>query len=80
LADSHEFERGSDDGEIWVRVAFESLDAKDRLVLSLFCIDQLRHVEITEILDVPEGTVWSRLYHAKKCLERKITLLQKGES
>ena len=80
LADSHEFDRGSDDRQIWVRVAFESLDAKDRLILTLFCIDQLRHVEITEILGVPEGTVWSRLHHAKKRLEEKISLLQKGES
>lgn len=52
-------------------MAFESLDAKDRLILTLFCIDQLRHVEIAEILGVPGGTVWSRLHHAKKRLEQK---------
>lgn len=80
LAESREFDSGSDDREVCVRVAFDSLDAKDRLILTLFCIDQLRHVEIGEILGVPEGTVWSRLHHAKKRLGRKITLLQKGES
>ena len=80
LAESREFDSGLDDRQVCVRMAFESLDAKDRLILTLFCIDQLRHVEIAEILGVPEGTVWSRLHHAKKRLERKITLLQKGES
>jgi RNA polymerase sigma-70 factor (ECF subfamily) len=77
LADSHEFDRGSDDRHSLIRVAFESLDAKDRLILALFCIDQIRCVEI---LGVPEGTVWSRLHHAKKRLQQKVTLRQKGES
>ena len=80
LAESREFDSGLDDRQVCVRMAFESLDAKDRLILTLFCIDQLRHVEIAEILGVPEGTVWSRLHHAKKRLEEKISLLQKGES
>ncbi|MCP4779107.1 MAG: hypothetical protein GY880_33240, partial [Planctomycetaceae bacterium] len=66
--------------QVCVRMAFDSLDAKDRLILTLFCIDQLRHVEIAEILGVPEGTVWSRLHHAKKRLEQKVKLSQKGES
>lgn len=80
LAESREFDSGLDDRQVCVRMAFESLDAKDRLILTLFCIDQLRHVEIAEILGVPEGTVWSRLHHAKKRLEEKVKLSQKGES
>ncbi len=43
------FDSGLDDRQACVRMAFESLDAKDRLILTLFCIDQLRHVEIAEI-------------------------------
>ena len=80
LAESREFDSGLDDRQVCVRMAFDSLDAKDRLILTLFCIDQLRHVEIAEILGVPEGTVWSRLHHAKKRLEQKVKLSQKGES
>ncbi len=49
------FDRGSDDRPLWVRVAFESLDAKDRLVLTLFCIDQLRHVEMPRFWVYPRG-------------------------
>lgn len=80
LADKGELDRGAADVCGWLRIAFDSLEPRDRLILTLFCIDELRHVEIAEILDVPEGTVWSRLHHAKKRLGRKITLLQKSES
>jgi RNA polymerase sigma-70 factor (ECF subfamily) len=80
LTASGDLDRSADDLQELVRMAFESLDPRDRLILTLFCIEQLRHVEIAGILGVPEGTVWSRLHHAKKRLERRIEILQKGES
>ena len=80
LTASGELDRSADDLHGLVRMAFESLEPRDRLILTLFCIEQLRHAEIAGILGVPEGTVWSRLHHAKKRLERKIEILQKGES
>lgn len=80
LTASGELDRSADDLHGMVRMAFESLEPRDRLILTLFCIEQLRHAEISGILGVPEGTVWSRLHHAKKRLHQKITLLQKGES
>ena len=49
LAERQEFDGGSDHLQVYVRVAFESLSAKDRLILTLFCIDQLRHIEIAEM-------------------------------
>ena len=52
--------------------AMEVISPAHRLVLTLFCIDGLTHREIAEILDCPEGTVWSRLYHAKKALQEKL--------
>jgi RNA polymerase sigma-70 factor (ECF subfamily) len=48
--------------------ALGSLSFEHRLVLSLFAIAGLTHAEIAEILCVPEGTVWSRLHHAKRKL------------
>ena len=42
-----------------------------RLVLTLFTLDGLSHREIAEILECPEGTVWSRLHHAKAALQRR---------
>jgi len=48
--------------------AIASLSFEHRLVLSLFAVAGLTHAEIAEALGVPEGTVWSRLHHAKRKL------------
>ena len=60
-----------------VNVAMSHLEPRHRLILTLFCIDGLRHIEIAGILDVPEGTVWSRLHTAKKKLAQKLRSLEK---
>jgi RNA polymerase sigma-70 factor (ECF subfamily) len=41
-----------------------------REVLTLHFLDDLSVQEIAEIISVPEGTVKSRLYHAKRALKR----------
>jgi RNA polymerase sigma-70 factor (ECF subfamily) len=51
-----------------LRVAMEGLSVEQRAVLSLFAVDGLGHTEIAEILEVPVGTVWSRLHGARKRL------------
>jgi RNA polymerase sigma-70 factor (ECF subfamily) len=61
-------------GEVLAR-AMASLSADHRLVLSLFAVEQLSHREIADLLDIPEGTVWSRLHVARKKL---ISQLSKG--
>lgn len=48
--------------------ALSALSFEHRLVLSLFAVAGLTHAEIAETLGVPEGTVWSRLHHAKRKL------------
>jgi RNA polymerase sigma-70 factor (ECF subfamily) len=48
--------------------ALSRLSADHRVVISLFAIEGLSHKEIAAILGVPEGTVWSRLHHARKNL------------
>ena len=48
--------------------ALSRLSADQRVVISLFAIEGLSHKEIATILGVPEGTVWSRLHHARKNL------------
>jgi len=48
--------------------AMTTLSSEHRVVLSLFAIAGLTHAEIAETLGVPEGTVWSRLHHAKRKL------------
>ena len=51
-----------------VLAALARLPEEHRLVLSLFAVDGLDHAQITEIVGVPPGTVWSRLHVARKRL------------
>ncbi len=48
--------------------ALSRLSADHRIVISLFAVEGLSHKEIAATLGVPEGTVWSRLHHARKNL------------
>jgi len=48
--------------------ALSRLSADHRVVISLFAVEGLSHKQIAAILGVPEGTVWSRLHHARKNL------------
>ncbi len=49
--------------------AMTALSEDQRAVLSLFAVEGLKHAEIAEALGIPEGTVWSRLHHARKRLQ-----------
>jgi len=51
-----------------VRAALQDLHPAHRMVLVLFCLGDLSHAEIAELLGCPEGTAWSRLHHARKAL------------
>lgn len=51
-----------------VSIALQKLSFDHRVVLALFGVAGLTHAEIADALEVPEGTVWSRLHHAKKQL------------
>jgi len=48
--------------------AMGRLSAEHRTVLTLFALEGLSHREIAEVLDLKEGTVWSRLHLARKRL------------
>ena len=50
--------------------AMGMLSAEHRTVLTLFALEGLSHREIAEVLDIKEGTVWSRLHLARKRLAR----------
>ncbi len=53
-----------------LKEAVRSLPGKDRAVLSLKYEDGFDIEEIGSILDIPPGTVKSRLYHARKRLKK----------
>lgn len=52
--------------------ALNSLPRKYREVLSLYYLRAFKGREIAAILGIPEGTVNSRLHHAKKLLKRRL--------
>jgi RNA polymerase sigma-70 factor (ECF subfamily) len=52
--------------------ALASLDEKHREVFLMKEVEGLSHAEIAKILDVPEGTVWSRLSYARLKLQEKL--------
>jgi len=59
-----------------VRHALDQLGGEHRDILILKEIQGFRYAEIAEILQIPEGTVASRLYHARRAL--KDTLIALG--
>lgn len=46
----------------------DALSVEHRTVLALSAVEGLRAAEISTILEIPEGTVWSRLSQARKTL------------
>lgn len=49
------------------------LPAQDRELITLRHLDGLSYQELAERLEVPQGTIMSRLYHARKKLRDKLT-------
>jgi RNA polymerase sigma-70 factor (ECF subfamily) len=55
----------ADDRVTRLRAAFRTLAAPDRLLLTLYYVDGYSVAEAAIILEVPTGTVKSRLFHAR---------------
>ena len=59
------------------RIALEralvSLPRADRELITLKYLDGLSYQELAEHLQIPQGTVMSRLFHVRKQLQRKLT-------
>lgn len=55
-----------------IEAGLQRVSPEHRLVLTLFCIDQLDHEAIAEVLGCPVGTVWSRLFYARAALARQV--------
>ena len=52
--------------------ALSQLPVNDRVILGLVGIEGLSHREAAQTLGIPEGTVASRLHHARSRLERRL--------
>ncbi|MFN3825253.1 MAG: RNA polymerase sigma factor [Pseudorhodobacter sp.] len=55
-----------------VRRAMEDLPEDQRTVLMLVCVEGLRYREVAEALDIPEGTVMSRLSRGRAALAQAL--------
>lgn len=66
----------ADDRRERVSRALERLSPANRILLTLFCIEGTSCQAIAETLGCPEGTVWSRLYRAKKELEEAMRKME----
>lgn len=54
--------------DVLIRLAFEKLPLETREVLFLVDIMGLKYVEAAQVMDVPHGTVMSRISRARKAL------------
>jgi RNA polymerase sigma-70 factor (ECF subfamily) len=52
--------------------ALHSLDAEDRELITLRHLDGLSYAELAERLEIPIGTVMSRLYNARRKMRAKL--------
>ncbi len=56
-----------------VREQIQKLPAKYKTILTLYHLDELNYAEIGEVMQLPEGTVKSYLFRARKHLKEQLT-------
>lgn len=56
----------------FVRFAVKRLPDKLKVVVLLFYMEDLSTKQVAEVIKIPEGTVLSRLYHARKILQKEL--------
>lgn len=57
-----------------VEVAMTDLPPEQREVLHLVCVEEMTYAETARLLDIPQGTVMSRLSRARLALAEKLGL------
>ena len=57
----------------------KTLDVRYRTILTLYHLDEMSYAEIAKIMKLPEGTVKSYLFRARKCLKEKLLLQYQRE-
>lgn len=62
-----------DEERLALEKALLSLSKEDREIVTLKYLDGLSYQEIAEFLEIPRGTVMSRLFYARKQLQAKLT-------
>lgn len=73
-AESREFDAPASDHSQRLPAALEALSAKNRLVVTLHYFSGLAIDRIAGLLDLPAGTVKSRLFYARQTLRKEIEM------
>ena len=63
-----------------IQEALSALSLSQRVVVVLYYLNDLSLQEIADILDVPVGTVKSRLHYGRRSLKKKLGLSRLGEA
>jgi len=75
---SHEADPTPDPADAeWIHLALDQLEPGFREILALRFLEDLSVEETAEVLNVPAGTVKSRLFHAKKALRKVLNKVDK---
>lgn len=62
----------SDDKKERVRIGIQQLPQTQKIILTMFYLENLSLSEISNVLDIPKGTVKSRLFNARENLKSNI--------
>ena len=62
-----------DEARAQVWAALNALSAEHRAVVVLFDLEGLSCQQVSTVLDIPEGTVRSRLYHGRRRMRTRLT-------
>jgi RNA polymerase sigma-70 factor (ECF subfamily) len=73
--DTPAYQAEMDDSARQVQQAISSLPLSHRGVVVLYYVDDLSLQEISEILDIPVGTVKSRLHYGRQALKKSLGLM-----
>jgi RNA polymerase sigma factor (sigma-70 family) len=63
-----------------IKQLIDDLPAQYKVLLTMYHMDELSYKEISEITDLPEGTVKSYIFRARKLLKDKIIKQYQGEN
>ncbi len=62
-----------------LQLEIDQLPVQFRTILTLYHLDEMKYHEISEILELPEGTVKSYLFRARKLLKQKLLVKYEAE-
>jgi RNA polymerase sigma-70 factor (ECF subfamily) len=74
--DSPDYQAEVDESWYLIRQAITALQLTQRVVVVLYYINDLSLQEISDILEIPVGTVKSRLHYGRQALKKQLGLMQ----